>query len=240
MELKLNYYSKTIKTDVDISVFYPNPLEKSVNLIWLFPGLGARKQDYILNREIQNELTKKQNIVMVAVDGYRSFYQNMEHGYNYYDLIAKEITEQISNLLAFEIKSEHIIGISMGGYGAFYHALNQVGRFKQVISIAGSVNIVARDKVKRRLNNFITEEWINIFGNKLAEDKDLFKYPAESFPNKVVMFCGRQDHLYADNQLFVKHLQKIGVKVQFNETDGKHEYDYFKTTIIKAIKQIEE
>ncbi len=240
MQLELNYLSKSINNNVNISIYYPNTKQKSVNIVWLFPGLGANKNDLILNRQIQNAMSQYDNYIFIAIDGYRSFYQNMVNGYDYYDLISHEMKEEVINTLGLKVVSEQIIGVSMGGYGAFYHALTQPGRFKQIISIAGSLHIVKRNEIKQKQDDFIGREWRQIFGTNLASKNDLFKYQKEAYPQINKIYCGYDDHLFNHNKEYVKHLEEIGVNVVVNYTEGKHNYDYFIKTIIEAINEIEE
>lgn len=235
MQVEITFFSRTIKQNVNVLVECPNPKELMVDVVWLFPGLGSQKENMISSPEFK-QLIKKKNLFVIAVDGYRSFYQNMEYGYKYFDLISKEITEEIKALFKVEFKSESIIGISMGGYGALYHALSQPGRFKQVISISGSLNIVRRDQDKRKNADFIHEEWKLIFGEKLSDDKDLFKYDASLYPDQVILTCGEDDHLYNDNVLYFKHLKAIGVDVDFIKMSGSHEWNVF----YGALKQMYE
>ncbi len=238
MKLEMNFTSKVTNSNVNISIYYPKPSEKSVNVVWLFPGLGADKEDVIKSRQIRNQ-AKINNLMLIAVDGYRSFYQNMEHGYNYYDLISQEITQKVKETFSVEFISERIIGVSMGGYGAFYHCLQQPGRFKEIISISGSVHIVKRDEAKRKNNDFIAKEWQLIFGDKLKSEKDLFKYPAKKYP-KVILSCGQDDHLYEHNLEYYEHLKNIGVDVYLDVKPGAHDYDYFIPEIINQLSKIKE
>ncbi len=240
MQLELNYFSKSINNNVNISVYYPCIEKKSVNLVWLFPGLGANKNDIILNRQIQNAMKRHRNFVFVAVDGYRSFYQNMRFGYNYFDLISVEMKNKVCSSLGINILSEKIIGISMGGYGAYYHALKQPNRFNEVISIAGSLHINERHKVKVEQNDFIGQEWRRIFGDELSPDQDLFSYSQKDYPRKNKIYCGFDDHLLEHNKQFVDNLLFKGVQVETCYTEGKHDYDYFINTIIEAINEMKE
>ncbi len=240
MQLELNFNSEIINTNVNISVYYPEPHQKSVTIVWLFPGLGADKKDIILNRQVKNVMKLKTGFVFVAVDGYRSFYQNMKNGYQYYDLINKEIAAKLIGTLGLKVVNEKIIGISMGGYGAFYHVLQNPGRYDEVISIAGSVNIVERNKVKQKADDFIGHEWRNIFGSELTSEQDLFTYPQTAFPKQVKLYCGFDDHLFEHNNQFVEHLQKIGVNPLYETSNGAHNYDYFISCVIDAVSKIEE
>lgn len=240
MQLELNYHSKTINNNVNISIYYPNPEQKSVHVVWLFPGLGAKKSDLILNRLVIDQMNKHQNALFVCVDGYRSFYQNMQFGYNYYDLISQEIPEKLQQTLGISVESERIIGISMGAYGALYHALIQNNRFAEIVSIAGSINIVKRDQIKRQKPGFICDEWQNIFGSSLTKDHDLFAHPKENYPMKIKMYCGSEDHLYDDNNLYFEHLKSIGVNVEYHQSIGAHNYEFFINKLIDAIKNLEE
>ncbi len=235
MQVEVTFFSQTIQQNVNVFVEYPDPNQKNVDVVWLFPGLGSSKELMIASPEFK-QLIKKNNLFTIAVDGYRSFYQNMEHGYKYFELISKEISNEIKALFNINFKSESIIGISMGGYGALYHALNQPGRFLRIASISGSLNIVRRDQDKRKKNDFIHGEWKLIFGNKLKMDKDLFKYDASMYPQEVILTCAKNDHLFTDNVLYFRHLKQLGVNVEFIEMSGSHEWNVF----YEALKQMYE
>ncbi len=239
MRVEITFFSQTIKQNVNVIVEYPNNREKLVEAVWLFPGLGSAKENMISSPEFK-QIINDNNLFAIAVDGYRSFYQNMEHGYRYFDLISCEITAEIKALFNVEFKSESIIGISMGGYGALYHALNQPKRFTNVASISGSLNIVRRDNDKRKKMDFIHEEWKLIFGNELAQDKDLFSYDAKLYPAKIILTCGNEDHLFADNVLYYEHLKQIGVDVKFIKMSGVHEWNVFYAALKQMYKGIGE
>lgn len=77
----------------------------------------------------------------------RSFYADEHYGEAYWTYISEELPAFIENTFSVsqEREDRFVIGLSMGGYGAFKLALNYPERFTATASLPGPLEITSLD-----------------------------------------------------------------------------------------------
>ena len=119
----------------------------------------------------------------------------------------------------------------MGGYGAYKIALS-TNRFSHAAALSGAFYPDGQNKI---LESFRPKEyWNGIFERKNFDNSQnnlmhLAKQKlacTEDVP-KLYDWCGKQDFLYQDNQKFISELSQIGIQVNANFTNGKHDWYYW-------------
>ena len=156
--------------------------------------------------------------------GGRSFYFNQKNGENYYDYIAKELPQLISQFFHVSNKREdrYIAGLSMGGYGALKIALKENETF---CAGAGLSTVADINVFKDHLANVVKDE-------KDIVENDLFKLVEQKAnePQKprLFMWCGTEDFLYDDNVKLKDYIaNNFNYDFVYNECEGNHSWPYW-------------
>lgn len=241
-QLRYSFFSEVLQTKKNM-IIIGDLTQKVDNVFFFFHGVGGNEEDFLINTKI-NKIAERQKIVCILVDIDRSFLSNTKGGYDYLKYVDEEIYEIIDSTFAFDLRNskKNIIGFSMGGYAALRLFLSNINRYDGVGSIAGSVDIVSRDKEKREIDNFIKKEWEMMFGETLSNEYDLFeKIRKVNIENKkIYLSVGKDDFLYKYNLKFHEHLLKNDIKHIFDVEKGKHDYDYVDQQLEKIIVKLKE
>jgi putative tributyrin esterase len=69
---------------------------------------------------------EERNMAVVMISGENKFYHDSLDGEPFFDFVAKEVPEFVTNYFPISAEPEHsyIAGLSMGGYGALLHGLS--------------------------------------------------------------------------------------------------------------------
>ncbi len=216
---------------------------KKLPVLWLLHGSSDDHTMWSRRTAIERYAdAARLAVVMPAVQ--LSWYQDMASGQAYRRFLAEElpVIAQAFFPISAERKDNFIAGLSMGGYGAFLHALSQPGRFAAAASLSGVLDInamTAKDQSFRRPTIKAA------FGN-LAKIKggpsDLAalatKLAKSSGPKpKLYACCGTEDFLLPGNRLFRDHARKIGLPLAYEEHPGfGHSWDYWDQQIAQVIR----
>jgi S-formylglutathione hydrolase FrmB len=144
------------KTEVNVLLPANSGARKPFRVLWLLHGMGDDHSGWLRQSLIEN-LGEQYNMGLVMPNGDLGFYVDMAFGGDYCTWIARELPEKLTALFPLSSRPEDnfIAGISMGGYGAFYIAMNNPEKFNTAASLSGPMRI----------------DWINaiLTDRKLAE-----------------------------------------------------------------------
>ncbi len=181
-------------------------------------------------------------VVMPCV--HRSFYCNMEHGYNYWDFVSEELPGVVKSLFNVSDRREDtfVAGLSMGGYGAFKLALRKPENYAAACSLSGALDM-AGSRARREKEEFPGDMHL-VFG---TEDK--IKTPehdlllatsrlARASGKKPFFYqwCGTEDFLYADNISFRDNARREGLDLIYEEGSGDHQWRYWDEKIQRFLQ----
>ena len=227
----INFNSKYTNKEQIINCYYPSTNVDKVLI--LLHGLGGN-QDTIGKFVDLEAYASKYNALIVTPNGDRSFYTWLNTGEDYSKYLQEEVIDMVDNLLTLDINylPVYIGGISMGGYGALQQVVLYPDFYQGLISISGSVDIMARDEFKRT-NQDTKEEWIRMFGDKIDPKHDLFSY---KLPNiKYYLACGEDDYLMFVSKRLAKNLEDNKLDYRFDIDKGEHNKEFFYSYLEKAI-----
>lgn len=122
-----------------------------------------------------------------------------------------DIVKYVESHYRVEADAAHraVAGLSMGGFHSLYISLNNPGKFDYVGLFSAAIN---------KQNN--GGEFSYIY-------KDLDKKLKEQFASPVKLYfigIGSSDFLYKDNVGYRQKLDEMGIKYEYMETDGGHEW----------------
>ena len=234
--IQCNFSSKVLRIDTSMNVILPekNNLDK-FPVLYLLHGLSDDHNAWQRNTAIER-YAETNGLAVIMPTCHRSFYTDMDKGYDYWTFMTKELPEVVNSYFPISQKREKtfVAGQSMGGYGAFKWALRKPQQFGAAASLSGALNM-ARRIFDFRDNKKRIEEFELIYGDlkKVKNSKnDLFYLIKKLAQEKIEIpelyqCCGIEDFLYKDNLRFKNLCKKNDINLTYEEETGGHEWSYW-------------
>ena len=232
----IEFYSEKLEMKTRINVILPEHVDKNGQVLLLLHGLGDDENTWLEQTRIVSYASKSNTtIIMPRVD--RSYYTSIIGGPSYFEYISQEILQRCQDWFNISNKKNEtfVAGISMGGFGALKTGLTNPTMFKQIFVMSAMPDIIEnwrdnskRDKWYRSL--FGTPEQVQQSINDIAY---LVAKQDDTAP-EIWQLCGRNDPFYNMNVSLDQQIRKRGLKHQFVEVAGGHEWSVWD----KAIKQV--
>ena len=219
-----------------INIIFPeqsndvDPLfEDEPKVLYLLHGLSGNEDEWTRFSKIEY-YAKKYNFIIIMPRVDRSFYCNTKYRLDYFDYIADELPEIMARWFRINTDrdSTFISGESMGGYGAVKIGLSRPDKYAGIGALSG---VLDYDSFARMIRN---NEWPDMTSEELdvLYDEDTPMMLAEKAvilkkKPKLIQLCGTEDFLYENNQVFRKHLEKIGYEHVYREGPGEHAWPYW-------------
>lgn len=239
--LKINYFSNALLKDCQMDVLLPQKTADSPNwnqdlltdlpVLYLLHGMSDDNTSWLRNTRLER-LIKNTPLAVVLPNADLSWYANTTYDMNYYDEIAIELPQVVHDLfpqISTKRDKNFIMGSSMGGYGAYKIALS-TNNFGYAAALSGAFDPSGSNKI---LTSFRSNDYWNGVINKrddfkvspenllhLAEQKLSLHEPV---PN-LYAWCGQQDFLYQDNLNLISNLEQLGINIDAEFTNGKHDW----------------
>lgn len=251
--ITFNYFSSCLKRTVTANAIIPADKtmtfgrfgkKKEFKTLYLLHGLLGDCNDWALNTPLRL-LAESKDLAVILPSGENGFYLNLPHpGADYEDFIAKELIEVTRRLFPLSRKREDtfIGGLSMGGYGALRLGLKYHKTFSHILAFSSAVHVFE--------GNDNGNEFHSLFGDlKKAKRSDMnprvcflkmeksLHGNASRYPH-IYLSCARQDGLYEANVSFRDFLLEHQADVTWDEEDGGHDWDFWRSQIEKAIETL--
>lgn len=229
--LHVNYWSSALEKQSGAYVILPDG-EGPFRVVYQLHGLS---DDYTiwLRRTSIERYAEKAGMMVVLLDGGRSFYVDTHPGLGRYESHILETVRFMDRTFRTIPGPEGraIGGLSMGGYGAVKLGLKYPDIFGSVASHSGALDIAALCRES------LCAELQVIFPNgKVRADEDPFVMAAKPLPKPALYFdCGVNDFLIEQNRRFHAHLQNLGVAHTYKEFPGEHTWEYWDKHIVGAL-----
>lgn len=240
-------YSKSLGMTTGLTVIFPDesndvtPLfTGKPKLLYLLHGLSGSSAEWVRFSKIEY-YAKKFHFVIVMPEVNRSFYCNTVTGMNYYTYVSKELPEIVGKWFRVDTSPEnsYIAGESMGGYGAMKLALRNPQSYAGAAALSGVLDFAAfcRRIQNREWPDYAFCELQQILGQSGMPEIDddpiaLLKNFSGDLPHpKLMVLCGTEDFLYADNVRFHKEAEALGIAHTYREAPGDHEWPYWDKAI---------
>ena len=212
--------------------------------------LHGYKDNYLSwSRKSMLELeARKHKVAVVTPNCPNSFYTDGKNGFNYYDFVTKELPAKICSYFPISPKREDtfIMGVSMGGYGAFMLAMNNPEKYAAAYSFSGPLAIDYKDGLVFGFDKTMAAQVMGAMGT--ADDfhasryylpvvaEKLDKYEGEKPRLKAI--CGTEDVLcYSYSTAFVEHVRKnTSLNVEYETAPGEHDFFYWNKYLDDAFK----
>lgn len=254
-------YSKTLHMDTQLGVILPQDSRPHLEGE-LKPGLVPRQVPKTLillhgltdsasvwwRRTSIERYAELYDIAVIMPEVYKSFYQDMKYGENYFTYITEELPQLCQTLFHVSVEPEDLMiaGLSMGGYGALRCAFTYpekyyaCGAFSSGCDIRSITSGTIWETGPAR--GFLKSAKA-IFGDPLdiPNESDIF-YLANHLKDKekkvrLYMTCGRQDFLYESNQRLKALLETCDLEeFHYEDWDGIHEWGYWDVAIQRFLE----
>lgn len=245
-------YSDVLKLDTQIGVILPQD-GRLHRLGGRKPGIEAHRTPKTLillhgisdsasiwsRRTAVERYAELYDLAVIMPECQRSFYLNMENGYDFFTYITEELPFLAGELFHVSTRSEDLLlaGLSMGGYGAMHCALAYPERYAMVGSFSGAVDIKEVFTSPDFSEVVLPSDKRAIFsGNPVPDACDLFQLAKEAASgpaSKLPLFltCGTEDPLYAANLRFQAHLNDLNYHMAFSAWPGEHQWDFWDASL---------
>ncbi len=246
----LRWKSEVIGKATTAEVLLPKVGEGPFPVLYLLHGLSDDASTWMRHSRIEYHV-RDLPLVVVMPDGYRGFYTDHAQGPAFGQHIAEELPAMIER--HFNVQTTRagraIGGLSMGGYGALRIGLAHAKRFCSVNSHSGAVgwnDVKGRAGFRKmaaklgRPLEFGDEVW-RIFGDRpQGSDHDLVALARRAKRSRilprVLIDCGTEDYLLADNRTFHAALQADKIAHDYREHPGAHTWDYWDLHVQDALQ----
>jgi len=130
-----------------------------------------------------------------------------------------------------------IMGLSMGGFGAFNQALRYPENYAAAASLSGVMD-VTRHTSNWHLTNALGPYSENSFGWESSNPLHLARLKGPKVSPALLLVCGRDDFSFAENQEMAKILDSTGYDITFKIEEGAHTHIFWQTHVGAAIEFI--
>nr|WP_276521721.1 alpha/beta hydrolase family protein [Weissella diestrammenae] len=215
-----------------------------IPVIYLLHGMSENQTTWTRRTNIERLVERTcVAIVMPATD--MAWYTNTTYGMNYYDAIANELPEKIATLfpqISKKREKNFIVGLSMGGYGAFKIAFT-TQRYSYAASLSGALVGGEIEPYRRLLSEKsspqISQYWRGVFGDLThfedSENDLLALAQREVLRPKLFAWIGTQDFLLETNEILVPKLKALQYDIVYEKGPGKHEWYYWNQQIDRVL-----
>jgi putative tributyrin esterase len=249
--VRIDHVPETIQVNLPLNLILPDPgkmngipvAERKV--LYLLHGLGDDASAWQRYTTIET-LANAYGLVVVMPSAGRSFYIDLPNGPKYFTYLTKELPQYLKDVFNLSPKREDtfIAGNSMGGYGAFKAALLHPELYAAAASFSGALGIAILQMIPT--SDPRRAEFTALFGDleKLmgGEHDPLVwleraaKKPA-ALP-RLFISVSRQEDIYPLSGMFHAACQSQGVRSEYYEEDGAHDWFFWEGQIRRFLASI--
>jgi S-formylglutathione hydrolase FrmB len=245
--LQIDHLPETVKVHSPLNIILPDPGTmngipvRDRKVLYLLHGLSDDASAWPRYTAIET-YAKKFGLVVVMPSVGRSFYLDMPNGQKYFSYLTEELPQYLRDVFGIvpDREKTFIAGLSMGGYGALKAALTRpelyfaAGSFSGVLSMHGwnanpddprmtEFSMLFGDLSQLPGSNHDPSTWI------INNVKNSISCP------ELYISCGLQDELLPTNRYFLNTCKSQGVKVEYQEEEGIHDWFFWDKQILKFL-----
>jgi putative tributyrin esterase len=244
--IRVDFFAESLAIGTSMTVLLPQTSSAQVGVdgtaaggpppvLYLLHGLTDDDTAWTRYTSIERYAAAK-GLAVVMPQVHRSFYADEAYGMKFWTFLSDELPQIVQGF--FRVSAERadtfVAGLSMGGYGAFKWALRQPERFAAAASLSGALDAAYIQENDRRPH--IRELVPRVWGDRRVQGSpdDLLHLVGTAEPAglpKLLLRCGTEDHLLAQNRRFVQACARSGVELDSAFGPGEHEWGYWDTEI---------
>lgn len=219
--------------------------------LYLLHGILGSEKDWIYRTNLLRYVEER-NIAVVMPAGENAFYLDQPDVHALYSqMISNDLVEVTRRMFPLSRRREDtfIGGLSMGGYGALYNGLSHPETFSRIIALSAADRTEDSEKLKDDTLFLDSRSfYTRMFGGSLEGIKESrynirtlaaeMARDGQALP-EIYLACGLQDGLLEITRSIHKGLKSSGYRVEYHETRGKHDWDFWDKHIQSALNWIE-
>lgn len=233
---RLSFYSDQLGMKTTINVILPEHPSGEGKTLLLLHGLGDDENSW-LDRTRLAEYAENTNLTIIMPRLDRSYYTNRNGDSQYFEYINQEILQRCRQWFHLSSMKEKtfIAGISMGGFGALKAGLVHPNQFQTIFAMSSMTDIV-----RKWHESSNRDAWYRgLFGSpdRVIQSNNDIAYlvgQQEEQTPFIWQLCGYDDPYYDMNVTLSAQIEQKGLRHEFVEVDGGHEWSVWD----KAIQQI--
>jgi putative tributyrin esterase len=251
--LRCDVFSDALSLSTSLTVILPQPTQTQIGMtgdagedpppvLYLLHGLSDDDTIWLRRTSIERYVAPL-GLAVVMPQVHRSFYTDEAYGGRYWTFVSDELPELVSRFFRVSQQREDtfVAGLSMGGYGALKLALRQPERFAKAATLSGALDLAyiddwdKRPHMARLIERVFADRPVAGTGDDLLhllETADPAELP------ELMLRCGSEDHLVAQNERFVAACAENRVRLDAAFTPGAHEWSYWDREIQTVLEWI--
>ena len=232
----LKVKSEAMNKEIPAIVVLPDSYEtgdRQYPTIYLLHGFGGNYRTWADIKPDLSEIASKNEVIFVLPDGATSWYWDspVNENLKYETFTAKELVEFVDkNFRTVKSpKGRAITGLSMGGQGALFLAINHPDTFGAAGSTSGGVDIRPFPKEWNMAKNLGEYK-----DNKARWDEFAVIEKVDSLkPGQLALIidCGTEDFFHKVNENLHNKLLELKIPHDYIARPGVHNGDYWKNSI---------
>lgn len=241
MKIDCSYISKCLGRAVEVSLVIPSPTypdaigvtdeEYSLTpkakypILYLLHGIGNDRRNWFSYTRAEL-YAEENNIAICCISAENKFYSD-RRGEMWEKFMRSELPELLCGYFPISSGSEDtfIAGLSMGGYGALFHALSAPQRYAACGCFSGAIEKVDLSQCMRPAENY------DIYALLGRAVKDGVKLPS------LYLSCGTEDFVYDNCLRLHETLDSYRIGHYWESVNGyTHEWRFWDMQLEKFIK----
>lgn len=239
---RLEFYSEKLQMNTRVNVILPDHPKDKGKILLLLHGLHDDENSWIDQTRLVSYASKTQiAIIMPRAD--HSYYTNRDGDSRYFDYIGEEVLQRCQQWFNLSPNPADIFiaGVSMGGFGALKVGLTHPTQYRQIFALSAVPDIHKQweEKPKR-------EKWFrSLFGSPEQvknSNNDIAYLISQQNTNAPAIWqlCGVDDPYYQMNIMLHEQIDHQGLKHEFIEVPGGHEWNVWDSAIKQVLQSIEQ
>ncbi|MEU4419711.1 alpha/beta hydrolase family protein [Actinoplanes sp. NPDC024001] len=200
-------------------------------LLYLLHGLTDDHTGWTRFTSVER-YARERGLAVVMPQVHRSFYANEAYGMRFWDFLSAELPGIVNRFFRVSGRREDtfVAGLSMGGYGAIKWALREPERFAAAATLSGALDMAYMQEHDRRPHMRALVARVFADRHVAGGEEDLLhlvRVADRAALPRLMLRCGAEDHLLAQNRRFVQACARAGVELDAAFGPGAHTWEYW-------------
>ena len=232
----IQYSSEALGGEGEFGVFLPEKWRDTENLklLFLLHGAFSEYKSSLLFSSVAR-YCEARNMAIVAPSSHLGVYCDMVHGEKGYSMVkeAISVSGRLFPVLPQDPGKRFLLGISMGGHGAFKLVMEYPEMFSAAAACSSPVDIVATMELLESGKHFGGAELFHTFGsadNCRGTHRDVLHMAEQHVLRgtklpRLLLCWGDEDHAQTEDLVTAEKFRKLGIPLKTMTGRGGHNFD---------------